>query len=44
MPCDRLMWLVDEAEKRGLSGVQLKDESGDADALEGEGQRNFLLE
>lgn len=42
--CDRLMWLVDEAEKRGLSGVQLKDESGDADALEGEGQRNFLLE
>jgi len=42
--CDRLMWLVDEAEKRGLSGVQLKDESGDADALAGEGQRNFLLE
>lgn len=42
--CERLMWLVDEAETRRLSGVHLKDESGDADALAGEGQRNFLLE
>ncbi len=41
---DRLMWLVMESLKRKLSGVDLKDESGDAEALEGEGRRNFLLE
>ncbi len=41
---DRLMWLVMESLKRKLSGVDLKDESGDAEALDGEGRRNFLLE
>ena len=41
---DRLLWLVKESLQRKLSGVALKDESGDAQALEGEGSRNFLLE
>lgn len=41
---DRLLWLVMESLKRKLSGVDLKDESGDAEALDGEGRRNFLLE
>jgi ethanolamine ammonia-lyase small subunit len=41
---ERLLWLVRESLQRKLSGVELKDESGDAEALEGEGQRNFLLE
>ncbi len=41
---ERLLWLVRESLKRQLSGVELKDESGDAEALEGEGRRNFLLE
>ncbi|MBR9829793.1 MAG: ethanolamine ammonia-lyase subunit EutC [Oceanospirillales bacterium] len=41
---ERLMWLVNESLTRKLSGVDLKDKSGDADALEGNGQRNFLLE
>ncbi len=41
---ERLLWLVRESLKRQLSGVELKDESGAAEALEGEGRRNFLLE
>ncbi len=41
---ERLLWLIREAQRRGLSGVTLKDESGSADALEGEGRRNFLLD
>ena len=41
---ERLLWLVKESLTRKLSGVELKDESGDAEALEGEGPRNFLLE
>ncbi|WP_027855184.1 ethanolamine ammonia-lyase subunit EutC [Marinobacterium litorale] len=40
----RLMWLVRESRKRRLSGVALKDESGEADALEGTGRGNFLLD
>ncbi|GGB85280.1 ethanolamine ammonia-lyase light chain [Marinobacterium zhoushanense] len=42
--CERLMWLIRESQRRKLSGVTLKDESGDADALDGTGSRNFLLE
>ena len=41
---ERLLWLVRESLKRKLSGVELKDESGVAEALEGDGRRNFLLE
>ncbi len=41
---ERLFWLVRESLRRKRSGVELKDESGDAGALEGEGRRNFLLE
>jgi len=42
--CERLIWLLRESERRKLSGVDLKDESGDAEALDGRGTRNFLLE
>ncbi|MGS2744984.1 ethanolamine ammonia-lyase subunit EutC [Halomonas sp. LS-001] len=42
--CERLMWLVRESLKRQLSGVTLKDDSGDADAIDTDSPGNFLLE
>lgn len=41
---ERLLWLVKESMHRGLSGVELKDRSGEGKALEGSGGRNFLLD
>ncbi|XUO83028.1 ethanolamine ammonia-lyase subunit EutC [Halomonas sp. KM007] len=42
--CERLMWLVRESLKRQLSGVALKDESGDADAIDTDSPGNFLIQ
>ncbi|WP_372966250.1 ethanolamine ammonia-lyase subunit EutC [Marinobacter sp.] len=41
---ERLMWLVKESLTRKISGVDLKDKSGEAYELDGDGNRNFLLE
>jgi len=42
--CERLMWLVRESLKRQLSGVMLKDDSGDADAIDTDSPGNFLIQ
>lgn len=41
---ERLLWLLKESRRLGLSGVALKDRSGEGEALAGTGARNFLLE
>jgi ethanolamine ammonia-lyase small subunit len=39
----RLHYLLTEARRRGLTGVDLKDETGGSVAFAGEDKRNFLL-
>jgi ethanolamine ammonia-lyase small subunit len=39
----RLHYLLTEARRRGLTGVELKDETSSSVALAGENRRNFLL-